>query len=212
MSAPETQPRWQLTGDYFENCSCDVVCPCLFSTGAPLTAKPTAGPCEVAFGFHVDRGTFDGVSIDGLNAVVIVRTPGVMGAGDWALALYLDERADDAQTAALQAIFTGAAGGPVAALSPLVSTILGVKKAPITYRIEGKRRFAEIPGTMHLAVRPVASIVPDAEIVATNAHPFALGGLAMAVGESGSTWTDYGMRWDNSGKNGHYAPIKWGNA
>jgi len=34
----------------------------------------------------------------------------------------------------------------------------------------------------------------------------------MAVGEDGSTWTDYGMRWDNSGKNGHYAPINWSNA
>jgi hypothetical protein len=24
-----TQTRWQLAGDYFENCNCDVVCPCL---------------------------------------------------------------------------------------------------------------------------------------------------------------------------------------
>jgi hypothetical protein len=33
--------------------------------------------------------------------------------------------------------------------------------------------------------------------------------LALAVGSSGSTFTDHGMRWDNSGKNGHYAPISW---
>jgi hypothetical protein len=32
-----TQTRWQLAGDYFENCNCDVVCPCLFSPNAPLT-------------------------------------------------------------------------------------------------------------------------------------------------------------------------------
>jgi hypothetical protein len=25
------------------------------------------------------------------------------------------------------------------------------------------------------------------------------------------TFTDHGMRWDNSGKNGHYAPISWSN-
>jgi hypothetical protein len=31
----------------------------------------------------------------------------------------------------------------------------------------------------------------------------------MAVGDAESTWEDYGMRWDNSGKNGHYTPIKW---
>jgi hypothetical protein len=34
----------------------------------------------------------------------------------------------------------------------------------------------------------------------------------MAVGDSGSTWSDHGMRWDNSGRNGHYAPIRWSNA
>jgi hypothetical protein len=33
--------------------------------------------------------------------------------------------------------------------------------------------------------------------------------LAMAVGEESSTFADYGMRWDNSGKNGHYAAINW---
>jgi hypothetical protein len=60
-------------------------------------------------------------------------------------------------------------------------------------------------------VHAALSMVPDKEIWATNAHPFALEGLAMAVGDQGSTFEDYGMRWDNSGKNGHYAPIKWSN-
>ncbi len=211
MATAQTQVRWQFTGDYFENCSCDVVCPCIFSVGAPFTAKPTAGACEVAFGFHIDRGSFDGVPLDGLNAAMIARTPGPMAEGNWSLALYLDERADERQRQALQAIFTGAAGGPVAPLAPFVSTVLGVKAVPITYRIEGKRRSVEIPRVMRLAVRPAQSVVPDQEIWATNAHPFAPGGLAMAVGEEGSTWEDFGMRWDNSGKNGHYAPITWSN-
>ena len=35
--------------------------------------------------------------------------------------------------------------------------------------------------------------------------------LALAVGAAGNTFADYGMRWDNSGKNGHYAPIRWSN-
>ncbi len=34
----------------------------------------------------------------------------------------------------------------------------------------------------------------------------------MASGDAGNTWADYGMRWDNSGKNAHYAPINWSNA
>lgn len=205
-----TQTAWQIAGDYFENCNCRVVCPCLFSPAAPLTAQPTEGACEVAFGFHIDQGTYDQTALDGLNVALIARTPGAMAAGNWSVALYLDERADAAQRTALQAIFTGSAGGPVANLAPLISTVLGVKTAPITFYKEGKRRSVNIPGTMHLAVQAVPSLNPDAEIWATNAHPFAPS-VAMAVGEAQSTWSDYGMHWDNSGKNGHYAAINWSN-
>ena len=69
----------------------------------------------------------------------------------------------------------------------------------------------EIPGIMQMAVHPIPSLLPDEAILVQNAHPFALSDLALAVGDEKSTWEDYGMRWDNSGKNGHYAPIKWSN-
>jgi hypothetical protein len=162
-------------------------------------------------GFHIDRGNYNEVPLDGLNVAMIARTPGPMAEGNWSIALYLDERADARQRQALEVIFTGADGGPLAAAAPLISTVLGVKAAPITYHKEGKRRSVEIPSIMHLAVHALPSLNPDAEIWAENAHDFATR-VAMAVGEDKSTWTDYGMRWDNSGKNGHYAPIKWSNA
>ena len=92
------------------------------------------GACEVAFSFHVDRGDYGGVTLDGLNVALIARTPGAMADGNWSVALYLDERADEQQRQALQAVFTGSVGGPVAALAPLISTVLGVKPVPITFR------------------------------------------------------------------------------
>ncbi|SRR5229473_6316046 len=205
-----TQTRWQITGDYFENCNCDVVCPCLLSPNQPLTSRPTAGACEVAFGFHIDRGSYGAATLDGLNVAMIARTPGPMAQGNWSVALYLDERANEQQRQAIQAIFTGAAGGPIAALAPLISTVLGVKALPITFRKEGKRRSVEIPSVMQLSVHPLPSMDPDKEIWAVNAHPFA-SEVAMAIGDEKSTWTDYGMHWDNSGKNGHYAAINWSN-
>ncbi|MDP9366738.1 MAG: DUF1326 domain-containing protein, partial [Chloroflexota bacterium] len=173
---------------------------------------PTEGACEVAFAFHLDKGSFGDVSLDGLNAALIARTPGPMIEGNWSVALYVDERADERQREALQAIFAGQAGGTMGNFAPLISEVLGVKAVPITYRTEGKRRSVEIPGIMTMAVHPVASAMgEDKELVAINAHPFAPEGVAMAVGEQGSTWADYGLRWDNSGKNGHYAPIRWSN-
>ena len=90
--------KWQLSGDYFENCNCDVVCPCLVSRSPPLTAKPTQGECDVAIAFHIDKGRYGQVSLDGLNVVVAVHTPGPMADGNWSLGAYIDERANDDQT------------------------------------------------------------------------------------------------------------------
>lgn len=205
-----TQAQWQFTGDYFENCNCDVVCPCLFSPKPQLTARPTQGACEVGFGFHIDRGRFGDTTLDGLNVGAIARTPGPMGEGNWSVGLYLDERADEGQQQALQAIFTGAAGGVMSNLAPLIGTMLGVRTVPITFTKDGKRRSLEIPGIARLAVHAAPGL-GGAEIWASNAHPFAPQGVSLAVGDEGSTWEDHGMRWDNSGRNAHYAPISWSN-
>src|SRR5690349_7933850 len=201
--------QWRLTGDYFENCNCDVACPCLFSAAAPLTSRPSRGACDVVLAFHIDSGNYGGVSLDGLNVVLAAHAPGPMGEGNWSAAAYIDERADDRQTAALGAIFTGAEGGPMAAFAPLVTTHLGVKKAPIRYAITGTRRSVDIPGIAQMAVEPLPTMHAGGEMWGAFGHPVAPDRMALAVGGSGSTFADYGMRWDNSGRNGHYAPISW---
>jgi hypothetical protein len=206
-----TQAKWELSGSYFENCNCSVVCPCLVSASPPLTARPTEGVCDVALVFHIDKGKYAEVSLEDLNVVVAVHTPGPMGEGNWTLAAYIDERANDQQTEALGTIFSGAAGGPMAIFAPLVAKNLGAKKVPIKYGVDGKNRSVEVPGIMHLAVEPLGSLHPSGETWAATGHPVAPDRLAFAVGSKGSTFADHGMRWDNSGKNGHYAPIQWSN-
>lgn len=204
-----SQSTWHIEGEYCENCNCDVVCPCLFSPLQPMTSSPTQGACEVAFGFHVERGSFGDVSLDGLNTALIARTPGPMADGNWQVALYIDDQAAEDQHAALQAIFTGSAGGVMASLAPLIGEVLGVRSASIRWQKDGKRRSVEVDDVMAVSVRATPSIDPDGEIWARNAHPFAPQGVAMAVGEDGSTYTDHGLQWDNSGKNAHFAPIDW---
>ena len=205
------QTKWQLTGDYFENCNCDVVCPCLVSSAAPLTARPTQGECHVALVFHINSGSYGQVKLDGLNVVVVASTPGAMADGNWTAGAYVDERASDEQTTALGAIFSGAEGGPMAAFSPLIGTHLAPKKTRINYAITGNTRSVEIPGIMNMGVGPLPSLHPSGETWTALGHPVAPDRLALAVGRSGSTFADHGMHWDNSGKNGHYAPITWSN-
>lgn len=205
------QTKWQLTGDYFENCNCTVACPCFVSSSPPLTAMPTQGACDVALVFHIDSGRYGTLTLDGLNVAVVAHAPGPMADGNWTLAAYIDERADDEQTMALGAIFSGAEGGPMAAFAPLVGNNLGARKVAITYTIDGKARSAEIPGIMHMSVQPLGSMHPSGEIWAALGHPVAPDKIAFAIGRQDSTFADHGMRWDNSGRNGHYAPISWSN-
>lgn len=204
--------KWQLSGEYFENCNCDVVCPCLVSVKAPMSSRPTEGFCAVMFAIHIEKGRHGDTPLDGLNAAMIAYTPGPMGEGNWKVAAYIDARANEAQGKALGDILGGGNGGPVAAFAPLVTENLGARQVPIAYHVEGKRRSIEIAGIMNAAVRPLPS--PRAggeEMWIAAGHPFNPDKLALAVGESGSTFHDHGMRWDNSGRNGHYAPINWAN-
>jgi hypothetical protein len=133
-----------------------------------------------------------------------------MGNGNWKLAMYLDDRADDAQRESLQTILSGSVGGPMAAFAPLVGEILGVKSVPIHYEINGKRRSVSIPGIAQMRVRAVDSMHADgSEVWISVGHPFNPDRLAVAVGEQGSTYSDHGFTWDNSGRAAHYAPIEW---
>ena len=73
---------WTLEGTYFENCSCDTICPCTWSA---LTAKATHDRCKAMLAFHIDRGDIDGVDVSGLTFALVADTPPVMSDGGWKL-------------------------------------------------------------------------------------------------------------------------------
>src|SRR5689334_10469167 len=147
-------PAWNASGDYFETCTCDYLCPCLSSN---LTAPPTKGDCVFAFAFRVDRGAFGGVSLDGLCFALAGVAPGPMGQGNWKVGLIVDERADAAQQNAIATITSGTAGGPMAALAPLIASFLGAEKKPIRFEKNGLRRSVSIPGILDQGVEGTPS-------------------------------------------------------
>ena len=142
---------WKLEGSYFETCSCDVICPCLasFALGA------THDYCRVGLVFHVKRGEVDGVYVSGLTVAAIVDSPKVMTDGDWKLGVFIDAAASDEQAAKLGAVFSGALGGPMQALGPLVGENLGVQRAPITVSEEGLRHSIRIGDAVDFEIEDV---------------------------------------------------------
>ena len=124
---------WNLTGSYFESCSCDVICPCT----ASLSLGATKDRCKVVLVFDVKSGEVEGTDVSGLTVAAVCDTPKVMSEGNWRLGVVIDADATDEQAEKLGGVFSGALGGPMEALGPLVGENLGVERQPIEVREDG---------------------------------------------------------------------------
>jgi hypothetical protein len=200
-------PQWKISGDYFEACSCDSVCPCPTSG---LAGRPTQGSCDAGLVFHVERGTHGTTTLDGLSFAVLLHTPGPMIAGNWTVGVIVDERASAAQREALVTIGSGQGGGPMAAVGPLVSTFAGVESKPITIERSGMRRSVSIPGMLDIAVEGIPGASASEPIYLDNVGHPAASRLALAKASRGHLH-GFGIDWDDTtGKvNGHFAPFSW---
>jgi hypothetical protein len=199
------EAQWSLKGEYFESCNCEILCPCIVQgTGV----RPTEGHCDVALAFHIQEGDFNGTDLGELNFVAANYTPGPMADGNWTSALYVDERANPQQRDALEQILSGSMGGPAERWRALTTHFMGMKYVPIDFRVDGKVHSVTIPNVMDFSVEPViARGQRDAMLLANTGHGVNRD-LYLAKGTRGS-YTDHGMCWDNTGKNGHYAPFSW---
>ncbi len=199
---------WQITGDYMETCNCSFLCPCITTN---LTAVPTEGDCKAAVALRIHKGSKDGVSLDGVKFIVMMHSPGAMGAGNMTVGLIIDDRASDQQVEAITAIATGAAGGPMAALGPLVGKIAGTERRPISFEADGLKRTVRAGDLIDQACEGMPSAVAPGEAIAIDdtAHPVNRR-LSLAKATR-SLYNVFGIQWnDTSGtRNGHFAPFAW---
>src|SRR5438477_10245334 len=63
-------PNWHILGDWFDNCSCAVACPCTFAQA------PDNGFCESVLFWHVREGHYGDVKLDNLSFVRVGRWEG----------------------------------------------------------------------------------------------------------------------------------------
>jgi hypothetical protein len=160
-------------------------------------------------GWHVDHGAFADVMLDGLNVALFAYSPGHMLENKWRVALYLDERGTPPQQAALGKIFSGQAGGPLAALGPMIGEVMGVKPVAIDYRLEGKRRSLRIPEVADVEIEAMTG--QDGGDVTLSNHPLTpVPGFTAVIGKSKRFgFTDYGFSREISDRNGFYSPFAY---
>jgi hypothetical protein len=142
---------WSLAGSYFETCSCDVVCPCT----ASLSLGATRDYCRVVLVFNVKEGEVDGTDVSGLTVAAVCETPKVMSEGNWRLGVVIDAAASEEQAEKLGGVFSGALGGPMEALGPLVGENLGVERLPIEVREDGLKHSVRIGEIVDFEVEDV---------------------------------------------------------
>ena len=142
---------WKLEGSYFETCSCNVMCPCT----ASFTLGATHDYCRVALVFNVKQGDVEAVDVSGLTVAAIVDSPKVMTDGNWKVGVFIDAAASDEQAEKLGAVFSGALGGPMQALGPLIGENLGVQRAPIAVKEEGLRHSIRIGDAVDFEIEDV---------------------------------------------------------
>lgn len=102
-----------------------------------LAQAPDEDQCDGLLAWRIREGNYGDVSLDGLNVAMVASFMGNVWIGeahDAFAGFFIDERADDSQHEALQAIFGGQAGGWPAVFVSLYE-LRGIELAPIDIEI-----------------------------------------------------------------------------
>jgi hypothetical protein len=111
--------------------------------------------CRVVLVFNVKQGEVDGTDVGGLTVAAVADTPKVMSEGNWRLGVFIDAAASDEQAEKLGGVFSGALGGPMAGLGPLIGENLGVERAPIEVREDGLNHSVRIGDAVEIEIEDV---------------------------------------------------------
>jgi hypothetical protein len=139
---------YHLEGRLLEVCDCRVLCPCW------IGEDPDNGTCDSVLAYRFDAGRIDGVDVTGRTIALVSHIPGNVLAGNFRVAVYVDDEASDAQQQALLDVYTGKLGGPVAELAKLVGEVVSVERTAITFDVQGGR------GTLRVGEVSYAELEP----------------------------------------------------
>jgi len=204
-------PKWTVQGDWFDTCNCNIPCPCTFAQA------PTSGHCEGILAWHIRRGRFGDVHLDGLNVMAVGTFDGNIWEGQTkaTMGLFLDERADDRQREALQQIFAGRVGGWPAVFANFIGDVRGLEFARIDFQVDDDLASwrAEIPGKLTSSAKALGGpTTRPGERVQVH-HP---GGAEVgpgAIATYGSSTADhadaFGFAWNRTGQSSKHMRFDW---
>ena len=203
---------WEIHAVVVANCNCAYGCPCQFN------AMPTYGTCEAADGFHIEKGFYGGVSLDGLSAGMLAKWPGPIHEGNGERLIIIDDQATAEQRSALEIILSGEDTEELATIFWVVNTMTTIRHEtlylPVTIEadIKARRGLVVVDGVFELNVEPIKNPVTGAEHRARIEIP---DGFEFTIAEmaSGSVKTQSVIELpNNNGTHSHIAELHLNNA
>jgi hypothetical protein len=176
--------QWLFKSDTYDNCNCAVNCGCQFNLPS------THGYCQSAFVGQLVEGHFNDTPLAGLRWAGLYKWPGEIADGNGQRQIVIDERAEDAQRAALETIISGGACTPLSncfsVFASTCSRFFETLFLPIDLEanLEGRTARVEIPGVMSSAGRPIVN--------AFSGEPFHVA-LARPSGSFEFTYAEIGL-------------------
>jgi hypothetical protein len=194
--------EWELSGTVLVGCNCDYGCPCNFN------APPTTGDCEGGWVWHIEKGTYDGVDLAGLTLGIFADWPGAIHEGGGKAVAFYDDRADDRQAEALEALLRGGEGGP---WGIFVNTyeLRDIQATPVTLEIDGERSSYKIGDLAELQMEPIKNPVTGDEMRSGVMLPKGLVFNEGWCAASSVFKVNDGVSYDHSGKQAEWAPYSY---
>jgi hypothetical protein len=203
--------KWNIKGQWFDVCRCAIPCPCSWAQ------PPDDDFCEGILIWHVQKGNYGEVELDGQNVAMVGTFRGNVWekATDFKDAIFMDERASESQRLALQTIFTGQAGGWPKRFGEMVKgETLGFAFAPIKVEIAEDLSSwrAEVPGHILAAAEALRGPTSEGKVTKIHNLPGAETGPG-GVATWGRAVTDradaFGLKWDRTGKSSKLIAFDW---
>ncbi len=204
-------PSWHVAGDWFDVCKCAVPCPCTFAQ------PPTEGDCDGVLVWHINEGNFGDVGLDGLNFAALAWFEGNIWDEDTKanMGFLLDARADERQQEAMQAIFSGQAGGWPASFAAKLGDMLGMEPAQIEFEIADDLTSwrAESPGRFKASAEALEgpTSVPGKRTQVHDPPGSEVGpGSVATYGTVTADEVDaFGFKWTRTGRSSKHMAFDW---
>ena len=203
-------PKWTVKGDWFDTCKCSIPCPCYFAQ------PPTSGDCDGVLAWHIRKGSYGDVPIDGLNVIALGAFEGNIWAGAKAtMGIFIDQRANVHQRDALEMIFAGRVGGWPGLFANVIGKVLGIEYVPIEFEVADDLAFwrAEIPGRVVASAEALTgpTSLPGQRVQVHNPPGSEVGPGTIAT--QGKATADkaqaFGFKWERVGRSSKHMRFDW---